>query len=751
MTRLALIVAALAQLALGGEFDRAWLHDSLARVHPRLRSRWLNQRDIELPGYFESRAPESDGIRMTGKWGRGPSYEVTGRDSLVFLSLGSEVAIINLADPDNPEVLSEPQAMGLVTQAAVRDSFLYIGTFTGAAGIEIWNIADPRSPVFRNRILTRLTDFCIRDSFAFVTQRSSPSTDTFKVYTLADPANPRLVGACRDSGQAITVTGNTVILGDWNDLHALDVSDPANPHRVGQYPGFALSVAARGNICCAAFNWNTETDHFRFEVLDISNPATMRRLGFLDSIGGYDIHLDRSLAYVSGFSDDHEFAIVSISDSGSPAVLGRLATTGWSFGVWADSLRAKAFVADHWEGLAVVGTADPGAPVTDTIFLQADAARDISVWGVTACIAQYMAGLKLLDVSNSVQPVEISALDTTGQRPFAGAVAFCDSFAYVAWSSPPTFRTVAVAEPTRPSFVGGCSPGNPMDIVLRDTFAYVAAARLFSIVNIARPREPALVGSCTIGDLTGCGLALWDTLAYINAIPGLWIVSIADPSAPRVIDTAGGRRLNAWGIAVRETLAFIPSFYDTMWIVSVADPRELRYLAGVPLGIDNWGYDAVVVEDTLVYVATLNEVILVNVKSPAFPAIVARCPTPYAARRVVYDEPYVCVACNEAGVLILDTVTTGVTEGSLPLPAREVIRLEPSLTHGMASLVLPPGQRVGPVRVAVRDVAGRLQPAVGLRSTGSAVTIDVGELPPGVYFVELSGDRTRAVFRLVKI
>jgi len=147
---------------------------------------------------------DSGGLRLVGKWGRGPSVEVTGRDPLVFLSLGSQVAIINFADPDNPEVLSEPQAMGLVTQAAVHDSFLYIGARTGQAGIEVWNIADPRNPVLRSRTPTLLSDFCIRDTFLYLTQSLSGPNDTFKIYSIADPENLRLLGACRDSGDAVT-------------------------------------------------------------------------------------------------------------------------------------------------------------------------------------------------------------------------------------------------------------------------------------------------------------------------------------------------------------------------------------------------------------------------------------------------------------------------------------------------------------------------------------------------------------------
>ena len=62
------------------------VQDSLHRLPMRMQSRWLAERGIELPEWNSpSPAPsESGGLRMVGKWGRGPAVEVTGRDSLLF-------------------------------------------------------------------------------------------------------------------------------------------------------------------------------------------------------------------------------------------------------------------------------------------------------------------------------------------------------------------------------------------------------------------------------------------------------------------------------------------------------------------------------------------------------------------------------------------------------------------------------------------------------------------------------------------
>jgi hypothetical protein len=85
--------------------------DSPHRLPTQMQSRWLATHCVELPRWSSSTSPyaESGGLRMVGKWGRGPASGVTGRDTLVALVLGSEVALLSFAEPDSLRVLSEIQ------------------------------------------------------------------------------------------------------------------------------------------------------------------------------------------------------------------------------------------------------------------------------------------------------------------------------------------------------------------------------------------------------------------------------------------------------------------------------------------------------------------------------------------------------------------------------------------------------------------------------------------------------------------
>ena len=79
-------------------------------------------------------------------------YDVDGRvsptDTLVALARGSGVSLIRFRRTDSVELelLADVNAEGLMHRVWVRDSLLYVGS---AAGLEIWHIADERSPIQR--------------------------------------------------------------------------------------------------------------------------------------------------------------------------------------------------------------------------------------------------------------------------------------------------------------------------------------------------------------------------------------------------------------------------------------------------------------------------------------------------------------------------------------------------------------------------------------------------------------------------
>jgi hypothetical protein len=702
-----------------------------------MQSRWLAKHGIELPARSRP-APvvaESGGLRMVGKWGRGPSWEVTGRDSLLFLSLGSEVAIINAADPHNPKVLAEVQAPGLVANAAVRDSFLYVGYRRGsmscASGIDVWNIEDLTEPVFRGRVSANLDDFCVQDTFAYVTLHwDSPSQDTFKVFNLADPANPRLIGWCRDSGEAIAVSGTKVVVSDWNDIHIMDVSDPTHPRRAGSIGIGSFGVDVRGNLVCAN-RWLQDgggNDYFWVDMFDISDPAAPRFLGEADSVGGYDIHLSGPLAFASGYYYGWGFAILDISDSTRPHVISRAMTPGQRSAVWADWTSNWAYVADM-VGLAVMDISNINSPHYDTTVMTAHAAQDVWLDQGRAYVADGAAGLRILDVTDPTAPVDLGGIDTLfGDSHTAVAR---DSFAFVGWMSGPHLRSISVIDPAHPVMAGGAAGLTvPVDMVLRDTLVYLAGRFRFQVVNVASPRQPMLVGSCVLQD-ESYGLCLVDSLAYVATYP-FSIINVKDPTNPVVVGTI---TRGAYNGTVRDTFLFLSS--GGVLVYSVADPTQPRLIDSLSLGPNTYWVEAV---GTLLYAGSADGVRVVDASDVHNMRVRGFAATPRNANRLTYKSPYIYASCSEGGVCIFESTQVAVAEPKQGEGTQA--RKGASVVRGVLFLPDAPSHRSRAVSWLL-DVSGRkvldLHPGAN----------DVRTLAPGVYFVREEQDRAQAIRKLV--
>ncbi len=718
--------------------------ESLSGIHPRFREYWLKSRGFDVDEFMPTPKPNTDnaGLRLVGKYGRGPSVEVTGRDTLVALTLGSEVALLDFANPDEPQVLSEIQLDFMPAQSELVDSLL----ITGGRGMDIWNVANPARPTRISRFPIGAGDFCVQDSLVCFIQ-----TDTFRVYCISDPANPRLLGCYRDSGYVLTISGKTVVAGHPSvGLVFVDVSNPAQPHRVGTYPSdYPLSAQARGNLCCASFESNAYPYPIRFVTLDISNPASVQQLARIDSAGGYDIYLWDTLAFASGRDRAYaeEFQVINIADSAHPRILGRGTTPYDNWGVWACPPRHRAYVADRSKGLSVFDISDLAHPVRDTNIMVADLAYDVAIDGDRAYVADWVGGLRVLDVADPSRPQELGGRDSIEST--CRSVVAKDSFAFIGWRPNPYFRSMLVSDPTRPEQVGsGVVQTIPEDMVLRDTLVYLAGRLRFNVVNVARPRQPVLVGSCVTGDLHMAGLWLQGNLAYFaGAYDGLYILDIADPGNPAIVRILSG--VSAWGCCVRDTLLFVSDFDDSLHIWSVANLSNVYQLGAVH--VSGAGHDVKVMGD-FAYVGA-DGLGLVDISDVRNPKLLAYYTTPDFVRRVVCDSPYVYAACYSAGVCIFDTATLAVAERPDVAVRPAELRVLGSVTNGRATIEFSVPARKE-VNLQVFDVSGKSIGRPDVLAVCPGTTrhqLDLTGRPTGVYIVRVSVGNRVDHLRITKL
>jgi hypothetical protein len=108
--------------------------------------------------------------------------------------------------------------------------------------------------------------------------RGGLAVSGLQVIDISNPANPQRVGGYVTSGSAtgVAVSGTHAYVAEGgHGLQIIDMSDPANPQRVGGYDtsGYAGGVAVSGHYAYVA------TGDAGLQIIDVSNPANPQRVG----------------------------------------------------------------------------------------------------------------------------------------------------------------------------------------------------------------------------------------------------------------------------------------------------------------------------------------------------------------------------------------------------------------------------------------------------------------------------------------
>jgi hypothetical protein len=290
-----------------------------------------------------------------------------------------------------------------------------------------------------------------------------------------------------------------VAVGDAG-LAIIDVSNPADPQRVGGYDtgGYAMGVAVSGNYAYVA------DGAAGLQVIDVSNPANPQLVGGYDTSGeAEDVAVSGSYAYVADRGAGLQ--VIDVSDPANPQRVGgdntgypahSVAVSG-NYAYVAESMCRFAFRC--WGRLQVIDVSNPTNPQPVGGYDASDRAQGVAVLGNYAYVADDYAGLDVIDVSNPANPQRVGVYDTSG---FALAVAVSGHYAYVAdWAA--GLQVLDVSNPTQPGRVAGNSAfTEAVAVTIAGTNVFVAAgAQGLMILDLFRaplrlepmsPQQPGL-------------------------------------------------------------------------------------------------------------------------------------------------------------------------------------------------------------------------------------------------------------------
>jgi hypothetical protein len=186
---------------------------------------------------------------------------------------GRGLAIIDVADPDSPSLISSYDTPDIATRLCVSGRLAYVAD--SASGIQIIDVFDPEVPKWVGSYNTTVSaeGVFVSGDKAYV----ADWTGGVLILDVSNPASPKRLGSCATGPSAanLVVSGSLAYVACWESgLKVIDVSNPAAPKIVASYdtPGRAVRVAVSGEV--VYLTDSTGGFHiFRVRMVDLTAPV----------------------------------------------------------------------------------------------------------------------------------------------------------------------------------------------------------------------------------------------------------------------------------------------------------------------------------------------------------------------------------------------------------------------------------------------------------------------------------------------
>ncbi|MCP4709180.1 MAG: hypothetical protein GY869_11190, partial [Planctomycetes bacterium] len=185
-----------------------------------------------------------------------------------------------------------------------------------------------------------------------------------------------------------------------------------------------------------------------------------------------------------------------------------------------------------------------------------------------AYLAEGGDGMRIVDIENLANPVEIGQIDTDGQ---ALNIVVEGYHAYVA-DREGGLRIFKVSEPDSPDESANFTPpGNPniYSLAVENGLAYLGGIDVLHILDVSNPEDPIHIASQDMDGLIE-GIAIHDHFVYCAANDGITILDVADPSNPdiaEILDLPGAK-----DVFIQHDYAYVAARWNGFHIFDIDRP-----------------------------------------------------------------------------------------------------------------------------------------------------------------------------------
>ena len=510
--------------------------------------------------------------------------------------------VVDISDPEHPAILGESEQKGAMVSIANRGNISYVVDWT-QQGLAIFDHSNPTAP--RQVSLFNPPELSSPSSNGGIFQSVRNCgeylcvTDFMNGLIILDisrPDAPAVVSVFKAGIPCgLVVDGDTAfVLDDMEGLLVIDISNPAEPGLLGTMPSVAdgeeympQKIAERGMAFSGGNVFITDAA-YGLDIIDVNAPSSPQRLSRYNTPVPwmlYDISVQDQTAYVVGINSG--FRVVDVSDPANMRELGfdDMRKNGYTQSPTGLAVEGNyAYISDSNYPFHIYDLSDPSEPdEVGAVYDHAapDGAADIAVAGNTAYISGSGAkdafypgdGLWVIDISDPEKPKEVKFLDL----PNAGwqlAISGSTLYALDAYGAK-----------------SGANLEEPLSL---------------RVIDISNPSNPVPGAVIPFPQRTPIGMGFWDVKAsqdslYISlSMMELKVFDISAPESPVETGTFPVYFSGSGKMAVEDGIlaAGVVQAYD------VSQDGQPALIASAPLekaSMESWSYD---IEGNLVYVAT---------------------------------------------------------------------------------------------------------------------------------------------------
>lgn len=477
----------------------------------------------------------------------------------------------------------------------------------------------------------------------FVTAGAVRGQESWKVELAGSFENPWDLSAC------ISANGDYALIGGWEGIHIVSVTDLYNPVEVSFWPADStvLHIEMRGML---AFAYVKAEGIKIIDLFDPENPVLMSTIACHNGYADFDVENN----YVYAI-DSSRIRIYDIIDPADPQFAGEYYREGFSL----NYIDVEDGIAYTGGGMfVIIDVSDPANPVFISQEVVMEATAHVTYYEEHVYLANpYMSYILCFNVSDPYNPEYVSTFSTN----FPGGITIGSDMMHVMSEG---VVMVDVEDPTTMLEIGRYTGSMGSEAFAREAFVYINTGYSgMRILDASDPGDVTVVstymqgGSFRDSKLTGdhaaviemgSGIRMFDISNAANPVPlnlhetfcyyedveidgdlmvlgtrldGVETVDISDPANPQ---TLGFYELDLFlnDVALSGDYAYAAGYSDYVSILDISDPAQIE-LAGT-FYADISTITEIVISGNIAYLcASWNGLAALDISNPSDPELMA--------------------------------------------------------------------------------------------------------------------------------